>query len=112
MPKHLISSEVNEFTGVTEEYWHDPAAGTLTIRQYADVAPAIAANKREFNEHSSKSRFGKTEGIGRKVASITPAMYLELKKQGYDTLTMKDHELRRLFNDRDFASLRTAPGRL
>ena len=111
MPKHLISRHKNS-EGLTIEYWHDPAQGTITVQQWADAAPALAANKREFNEYSSKGRHNFNEGIGRKVASIPPEVYLALKKKGYDTLTMSDAELRKLFNDPDYRYLRTAPGRL
>jgi hypothetical protein len=111
MPKHLISRERTP-EGLIEEYWHDPAAGTITIRRWADAEPFWRTNQMEFNGYSSKGRHNFNEGIGRKVASVSPADYLELKKRGYDTLTMSDAELRKLFNDREFRYLRTAPGRL
>jgi len=112
MPKHLISTEYNEFTGLTEEFWHDPAAGTITIRYMQDIEPMLKANQQEFNGYSSKGHHNFNEGIGRKVASIPPGAVLALKKMGYDLDTMRPDAIKKMLNDRDFAKFRTAPGRL
>lgn len=112
MPKHLVASETDPLSRLTTEYWHDPAQGTITIKQWADASVALAANKREYNEYSAKGRNNFNEGVGRKVASVPPEVYLALKKEGKDVMLMKDDELRKLFNDPEYRHLRTAPGRL
>jgi len=112
MSETLLSKEYNEFTGLTEEYWHDPVAGTITIRQWQDIEPMLKLNKAEFNGYSSKGRHNFNEGIGRKVASIPPGAVMALRKMGYDLNTMRPDQIKKMLNDSDFSAFRTAPGRL
>ncbi len=113
MPKHLISTEYERATGLTVEYWSDPAQGTITIRKYQDVEPHVKACQDEFNSHSSKGRHNFAEGLGRRVASVSPGQFHQiLKDTGINLMTATNDQVKRILNDSDYSKLRTAPGRL
>ena len=107
----LVSREQNPFNGVTTEYWARND-GKVTVRKLQDVEPVLVNNVRQMNDHSSKSRFGKQEGLGRKVASIPPAVVEKLAAEGRNILTFTDKQMKDFLNDPEYSKLRTAPGRL
>jgi hypothetical protein len=113
MPAHLLSSEYNPNTGLTEEYWHDPAQGTITIKAYQDCEAHNKACRNEFNGYSSKGHHNFNEGIGRRVASVTPAQVAAIKKEtGVNLMTATNEQVRSILNNRDYFCIRTAPGRV
>jgi hypothetical protein len=107
----LISEEKNPFSGITTQYWARND-GKVTVRKLQDVEPVLINNVQEFNSHSSKSRFGMKEGMGRKVASIPPAVIEKLAAEGKNILTFTDQQMKDFLNDPEYRKLRTAPGRL
>ncbi|MCK5132061.1 MAG: hypothetical protein KAR40_07925 [Candidatus Sabulitectum sp.] len=106
----LISEETDPFSGITTQYFAN--GSKVTVRKLQNVEPALIKNVQEFNAHSSKSRFGKKEGMGRKVASIPPAVIEKLAAEGRNILTFTDQQMKDFLNDPEYSKLRTAPGRL
>ena len=39
MAKVLVARDYDSFTGITEEFWHDSEANTVTIRRLMDIDP-------------------------------------------------------------------------
>jgi hypothetical protein len=110
----LISSEYDEATRITLEYWMHPGGKKVTIRRVQDIEPILLNNVAEYNAKSSKSRIGpECEGLGRKVASI-PAILAEkwIQEGGINILTCPIEELKKLLNDPEYRKLRTTPGRI
>ena len=89
----LISKDYDKATGITDEYWHDEAAGTITIRRLQDIEPHLKHNVRQFNEHDGVN-YRDSKGL-HKIASI-PFITLERWKReyGFDWFKSTDKERR------------------
>lgn len=95
---------------VKTEY-HVTEDDKLIIKRVQDVEPILEANKRAFNEHSTKGNlFG---GTFHHVAEIPVIVIEQWKKEGIDFYN-KEHwpKVMAKLNDPDYRYLRTMPGRI
>jgi len=109
----LVSRDYEPQTGITEEYWYDEMAGTITIKRFQDVEPILEANRIDFNSFSGKKpKFNDVDGIY-KVATI-PNMLLEkwLREEGFNWQTASEKERAAKLNSNEYQLLRTRPGRI
>lgn len=85
--------------------FHDNQDGSFVTATIQDVEPLVDYNKREYAAKDERSRWGEVS----RVASIPPALWFELVRQGiaYDT-----KKLKAWLNDPDNRHFRTRPGRV
>lgn len=114
---HLVHSEYDKDTGITEEIWfHEGVGGEndkITIRRLQDVDHILKVNSQQFNEHTSKKAcFRDSDGL-HQVARIPMILIEQWKREkGIDWFHCSDKDKKRILNDNSFSKLRTRPGKL
>jgi len=108
----LASSEHNDVTGITTEYWIHPRGKKVTIRRVQDAEPILIHNQAELNAKSSKGAVGISSGLGVKVASIPMGLVEEMASKGLNLITCSEQDMKKFLNDPDYRKVRTAHGRL
>lgn len=93
--------DVDPITGIRHVFNYDEMTDEATIVAEQDVSDVIEANKRVYNDATTKT------GEWARVASIPMVVYMDLKKKGIidDQVAMK-----RWLNDPDNKYFRTRPG--
>ncbi|EOE0154413.1 hypothetical protein ACJ8S7_005066 [Klebsiella pneumoniae] len=110
MSLNLIARDYDPKTGITEEFWHNPIEGTVTIRKLQDVEKQVDMNKEMFNSHN-RAEYGDSNG-NHLVARI-PLTVIELwKEQGFDWFKSTDKERRAWLDKPDNAVFKVRPGKL
>ena len=110
MARVLVSKDYDSFTGITEEFWFDDVANTVTIRRLMDVDDAaIAALKaREANP----THFRNDDGMY-KSASI-PQIVMENWKteKGFDWFKSTSNEKKKWLNKPENAHWKLRKGKI
>jgi hypothetical protein len=112
----LLRRDYDQFTGITEETWHDEEAGTITLRRFQDVEHTLAMNKVLYNEHRSKKpTFTDVKGDhGMYHKARIPFIIIEkwLREDGFNWFTATPAERKAKLNDGDNRGLLVRPGKL
>lgn len=108
---NLLDSTYDPHTGMTEEFWHNPVAGTITIRRLQDVQGQLSDNRRLFNQHSGKT-YGDSKGGAHLVARIPFVVVEKWLREGFDWYASTDKERRNMLNKPEHRYLLVRPGTL
>lgn len=109
----LLSTEYDDFTGITTEYWYDEINDSLTVNRKEDVESILDHNRRLAND-SLHQNHG-TGCMGTLVAVIPNTVIEQWLKEGVDLFSnepeMKKKVKSRL-NDPEYKYLRTFKGKM
>ena len=110
MTKVLVASDYDEFTGITEEFWHDPVARTVTIRRLMDVKPVV--KRIEAIRESNPTHFHNDDGAY-KSAMIHPIAIENWKREkGFDWFNSSSSEKKQWLNRSENAHWKLRKGKI
>lgn len=107
---HLVNQTYDPATGITEQYWHNPLEGTVTIRKLQDVQKVIDNNKEEFNSFNK----GYSDSRGTHKIATIPMVVIDKwrAEDGFDWFKATSNERKRWLEKPENAVFKTRPGKL
>jgi hypothetical protein len=110
MAKVLVARDYDSFTGITEEFWHDPEAKTVTIRRLMDIDPVV--NQIKQIRESNPTNFRKDDGAY-KSAMIHPIAIENWKREkGFDWFKSTSNEKKQWLNRSENAHWKLRKGKI